>query len=145
MQLVPHHVGICVSDLERSLRFWCDGLGFETTMVPPVGSEWSDALEIGGEVSFTAHFIRKEGFEFELLHYATPGAHGKPSASRNQLGFTHLAMNVDDLDAAIDHLVSLGGTLIASTRTRLESPDGVTELCFVADPDGVRVELIAQS
>lgn len=145
MELVPHHVGICVSDLERSLRFWCEGLGFETTMVPPVGSQWSDALEIGGEVEFTAHFIRKEGFEFELLHYARPGSHGSPSAIRNQLGFTHLAMNVDDLDGAIELLVGLGGTYLASTRTRFESPDGVTELCFVADPDGVRVELITQS
>ena len=26
---VPSHVGLCVSDLERSLRFFCDGLGFE--------------------------------------------------------------------------------------------------------------------
>lgn len=145
MELVPHHVGICVSDLERSLRFYTEGLGFETTMVPPVGSQWSDALEIGGEVEFTAHFIKKGGFEFELLHYATPGAHGTPSATRNQLGFTHLAMNVDDLEGAIELLVGLGGTYLESTRTRFESPDGTTELCFVADPDGVRVELIVQS
>jgi lactoylglutathione lyase len=144
MELTPHHVGICVTDLDRSLRFWCEGLGFETTMVPPVGSEWSDALEIGGEVEFTAHFIKKGGFEFELLHYRTPAPHGSPSASRKQLGFTHLAMNVEDLDAAIAHVVAHGGTLIESTRTRFESPDGVTELAFVADPDGVRVELIAQ-
>jgi len=50
MAIYPHHVGICVTDLEKSLRFWCDGMGFETTMVPPVGGEWSDSLEVGGEV-----------------------------------------------------------------------------------------------
>jgi lactoylglutathione lyase len=144
MQFTPHHVGICVTDLDRSLRFWCDGLGFETTMVPPVGTEWADALEIGGEVKFTAHFVKKGGFEFELLHYETPAPHGAPSASRKQLGFTHLALDVDDLNGAIAHLVAHGGTLIESTRTRLEGPDGYTELAFVADPDGVRIELIEQ-
>jgi catechol 2,3-dioxygenase-like lactoylglutathione lyase family enzyme len=144
MTITAHHVGICVTDLERSLRFWCDGLGFETTMVPPVGNEWSDALEIGGDVAFTAHFIAKDGFEFELLHYDHPEPHGKPSAQRNQLGFTHFAVNVDDVDAVADRLVQLGGTVLESTRTKFTSEAGTTELMFVADPDGVRVELVSQ-
>ena len=25
----PSHFGICVTDLDRSMRFYCDGLGFE--------------------------------------------------------------------------------------------------------------------
>jgi lactoylglutathione lyase len=141
MAITPHHVGICVTDLERSLRFWCDGLGFETTMVPPVGTEWADALEIGGQVEFTAHFISKGGFTFELLHYKTPQPTGKASGTRGQVGFTHLAVDVDDLDATIEKLVALGGTVIQSTRTKF----GPTELCFIADPDGVRVELVATS
>ena len=142
MTVRPHHIGICVTDLERSLRFWCDGLGFETTMVPPVGSEWSDALEVGGEVEFTAHFIAKDGFSFELLHYRTPGSFGQASGKRNQVGFTHLAVDVDDLDAEIARLEWCGGTLLPSTRTKFSSPEGTVELAFVADPDGVRVELI---
>jgi catechol 2,3-dioxygenase-like lactoylglutathione lyase family enzyme len=142
MDITPHHIGICVTDLARSLRFWCDGLGFETTMVPPVGGEWSDALEIGGDVRFTAHFIKKGGFEFELLDYQSPGVHGQPSASRNQLGFTHLAFYVDDLDATLEHLVECGGTVIESTRTKFGEGPMSVELVFVADPDGVRVELM---
>jgi lactoylglutathione lyase len=145
MTIAPHHVGICVTDLQRSLRFWCDGLGFETTMVPPVGSEWADALEIGGEVEFTAHFIEKGGFSFELLHYKNPQPHGTPSGTRNQVGFTHLAVNVDDLDGTIAKLQALGGTVIPSTRTKFSAPEGTTELVFMHDPDGVRVELIHQS
>ncbi|HSS09952.1 MAG TPA: VOC family protein [Acidimicrobiales bacterium] len=142
MATSTHHVGICVTDLDRSLRFWCDGLGFETTMVAPVGSQWADALEIGGEVKFTAHFIKKDGFEFELLAYESPRVHGQPSASRNQVGFTHLALYVDDLDATIARLVDCGGTVIQSTRTKIgQGPESI-ELVFVADPDGVRVELM---
>jgi lactoylglutathione lyase len=133
----PHHVGICVTDLERSLRFWCDGLGFTTTVVPPVGTEWADALEIGGHVEFTAHFIEKDGFTFELLHYKTPAPHGSPSATRGQVGFTHLSVYVDDLEATVARLEALGGTVIESTRTTV----GTTSMVFVADPDGVRVEL----
>lgn len=142
MAIYPHHIGICVTDLEKSLKFWCEGMGFETTMVPPVGGEWSDALEIGGEVDFTAHFIKRDGFEFELLHYRSPGTHGSPSMSRNQLGFTHFAVYVDDLDAEIARLVECGGTVIDRTRTKIGEGPMSVELVFIADPDGVRVELM---
>ena len=97
MTVTPHHIGICVTDLARSLRFWCDGLGFETTVVAPIGNEWRAALEVDGDVDLTAHFIEKDGFEIELLHFASPEPHGRPSPSRGQLGFTHLALSVDDL------------------------------------------------
>jgi glyoxylase I family protein len=144
MQLTTHHVGICVSDLQRSLRFWCEGLGFKATMAPEVGSEWSDALEIGGDIEFSANFIEKDGFAFELLHYVRPQAHGTPSTTRNQLGFTHLSMDVDSLDAAIELLTGLGGTYLPSTRTLYKGPEATVELAFVADPDGVRIELVQQ-
>jgi lactoylglutathione lyase len=114
-------------------------------MVPPVGSEWSDALEIGGEVEFTAHFISKGEFTFELLHYNTPQPHGEASSTRNQIGFTHLAVDVDDLEETIARLQTLGGTLINSTRTTFTSPEGTLEVVFMADPDGVRVELVRQT
>ena len=29
--LQPSHVGLCVSDLKASMRFYCDGLGFEVS------------------------------------------------------------------------------------------------------------------
>ena len=45
---------------------------------------------------------------------------------------------VDDLDAATKHLVDCGATVIEETRA---SP-GI-DLLFLADPDGVRVELMA--
>jgi lactoylglutathione lyase len=142
MRIEPHHVGICVSDLEASLRFWRDGLGFEATSTPTVGSEWSDALEIGGEIEFSATFLRKDGFEFELLYYNFPEPTGAPSATRLQLGFTHFAATVDDLDPVIDHLVAHGGTVVEGTRTRIGEGAWATELVFIADPNGVRVELM---
>jgi len=142
MRIEPHHVGICVSDLEASLRFWRDGLGFKATSTPTVGSEWSDALEIGGEIEFSATFLRKDGFEFELLHYNFPEPTGAPSATRLQLGFTHFAATVDDLDPVIDHLVAHGGTVVEGTRTRIGEGAWATELVFIADPNGVRVELM---
>ena len=133
----PSHVGICVSDLERSMRFYCDGLGFTAAERHEVGSELGHVLEVPGEVKLTSPFLRKDGLSLELLHYDSPGVTGTPSQHRNQLGFTHLSFVVEDVDAAIAHLVAHGGTLLPETRFDL----GIG-LVFLADPDGTRVELM---
>jgi catechol 2,3-dioxygenase-like lactoylglutathione lyase family enzyme len=138
----PSHMGLCVSDLERALRFFCDGLGFEraerfemdSTAVPGL----DQSLEVPGPVAIVSQFIQNETMRIELLHFVEPGVGGAPSQRRNQLGLTHLSFYVDDVDTAALHLVACGATVLDDTRT---SP-GV-ELLFLADPDGVRVELMA--
>lgn len=135
------HIGICVSDLDRSLRFWCDGLGFEraerfelddTSLAGLAGS-----LEVESPVEVVSQFVRLGAFAVELLVYARPRSAGTPSASRGQLGITHVALHVDDLDAAVARAVAAGATVIDSTRADL----GV-RLVFLSDPDGTRVELM---
>ncbi len=46
MALSVSHLGICVSDLERSFRFYRDGLGFEPVGSHEVGAEFSRRMEL---------------------------------------------------------------------------------------------------
>jgi lactoylglutathione lyase len=134
----PSHFGLCVTDLERSLRFYRDGLGFEVAECYEVGNEVADALEVEGTIDLVSQFIRSGGMAIELLYYRSPGTHGRPSASRNQLGLTHLSFEVDDVDAAANHLVECGGTIVKSAYA--DTPGA--EILFIEDPDGARVELM---
>jgi catechol 2,3-dioxygenase-like lactoylglutathione lyase family enzyme len=138
----PSHVGICVRDLDRSLRFFCEGLGFEKVEGFEMDSDNAPglerSLEVGSAVKIVSQFIQNDTMKIELLHFIEPGVQGEPSAVRNQVGFTHLSFYVDDLDVATKRLVDCGGTVIEETRA---SP-GI-DLLFLADPDGVRVELMA--
>ncbi len=135
------HIGLCVSDMDRALRFWCDGLGFraderydlDDSMLPGLDR----ALEVDSGVKVVSQFIRSGGFAIELLHYSSPDAFGAPSAHRNQLGMTHVAFRTKDLEGSVARLVEHGGTVLEGTRATL----GV-DLVFVADPDGNRVELM---
>jgi catechol 2,3-dioxygenase-like lactoylglutathione lyase family enzyme len=138
----PSHLGICVADLERSLRFWCDGLGFEKAETFAVGDEYRAALEVEGPVDLVSQFVRRGGIAIELLAWRSPGTSGRPSARRNQLGMTHLSFSVEDVDTAARHLVACGGTLLPETRTGQADP-GAIQIVFLADPDGVRIELLS--
>lgn len=132
------HLGLCVTDLERSRRFYLDGLGFTEfarfEIQRPIA-------EVDAPHDLTSYFIQKDGLRIELLHYRSPGVFGTPSNRRNQLGLTHLSFVVDDVDAAAAELVTYGGTIVAGTRSGQDDPDSV-QIIFVADPDGTRVELM---
>ena len=52
------HFGICVSDLERSLRFYCDALGFEKAESHAIGSDFARLMEFP-DVDVTSQFIRR--------------------------------------------------------------------------------------
>jgi catechol 2,3-dioxygenase-like lactoylglutathione lyase family enzyme len=135
------HAGLCVSDLAQSLRFYCDGLGFDKAEVFEVGKEFAAPLEVDGDVLVTSQFIRRDGAAIELLHYASPGVIGAPSQHRNQRGLTHLSFIVTDIEAATARLVDCGGSVVPGTRFGAGDPSSI-QIVFLADPDGTRVELM---
>jgi catechol 2,3-dioxygenase-like lactoylglutathione lyase family enzyme len=136
------HIGLCVQDLVRSMRFYCDGIGCEpaeryeldATQLPGLGA----ALEVGEKAAIVSQMITHGGLRIELIEWKSPQAEGTPSRRRNQLGLTHLSFWVDDVDEAVARLQDCGGTLLPATRQQ----PGV-DLVFLADPDGTRVELMA--
>lgn len=132
------HIGLCVRDLERSRRFYVDGLGFEEharfELAQPLA-------EMDGPCDLTALFIEKDGLRLELLDFRAPPVFGSPSTRRNQVGLTHLSFVVDDVDAVAEELESYGGTIIEGTRSGQDDPAGV-QIVFLEDPDGTRIELV---
>ena len=136
------HVGLCVSDLDRAMRFYCDGLGcqpaqryeLDGTSLPGL----AEALEVDRPAIVVSQMITHGALRIELLGWKAPTPVGSPSHARNQMGLTHLSFFVADIDATVERLVEVGGRLLPSTR---QSP-GV-DLVFLADPDGTRVELMA--
>jgi lactoylglutathione lyase len=132
------HVGICTSDLERSIRFYVEALGFEhlrTVVVTPVHGP---TLDMTTDMKAHAAFMMKDGKMIELIGFEDPAAFG-PTERRpmNQYGFTHMAFTVSDFEAAAERIERHGGKLHLETRT--EGPNGVFVFC--TDPDGVRIEL----
>jgi lactoylglutathione lyase len=136
------HFGICVSDLERSVAFYCGALGFEKAESHEIGSEFAGLMDLP-DVAVTSQFIRRGPAAIELLGFHDPSPFGERTRRAvNQLGLTHLSFRVADLPAVATRIVELGGSIVESSRTTIDL--GGTELQFVycTDPDGVRVELM---
>lgn len=135
------HIGICVSDLERSVRFYCDILGFaELSRLQVKGQEAGRLLDIaGGELQ--AVYLERDGTRIELLFFPVAG-HEQATTPRpmNRLGFTHLSLRVADLDAVAQAIQRAGGVTLAQTRVNNAAWD--SKAMFVTDPDGLRIELL---
>ena len=136
------HFGICVSDLERSLRFYCDALGFDVAESHAIGSEFAQLMDLP-DVAVTSQFIRKGTTAIELLAFSDPAPFGdRGRRAVNQLGLTHLSFRVADVEAVAAMVVELGGAVVESSRTTIDFGGTPLEFIYCTDPDGVRVELM---
>ncbi len=142
MALSISHFGICVSDLERSLGFYCEGLGFEQVASHQIGEEFGALMEVE-DVALESRMLTRDGVTIELLHFASPGFTGDGERRpMNKLGLTHLSLRVDDVDRVASTIEALGGTVVRTTRTSLDLPRARLDFLYCTDPDGVRIELM---
>jgi lactoylglutathione lyase len=136
------HLGICVTDLDRSLRFYCQGLGFEEVAAHEVGPEFGALMELD-DLQLSSRMIHRGGTTVELLGYGSPAVEGEPvRRPMNRLGLTHLSFRVDDLEEVAARIEEFGGHVVATTRTTLDLGGTALDFVYCTDPDGVRIELM---
>jgi lactoylglutathione lyase len=131
-----NHVGQCVTDVERSKRFYCELFGFalEREINPPDESS-AQLLSLKAPLGMTASYLVRDGLVLELLHFDAAGQ-TQPFRERamNEPGLTHISLSVDDVDEVCARVAEFGGAVIPSSN--------IGAAVFVRDPDGQLVELL---
>ena len=131
-----NHVGQCVTDLERSKRFYCELFGFtlEREVSPPDDAS-AQLLSLTPPLGMTAAYLVRDGLVLELLHFAAPGQ-TQPFRPRtmNEPGLTHVSLSVDDIDEVCARVPDYGGAVVDGTN--------IGAAVFVRDPDGQLLELL---
>lgn len=144
------HVGLCVADLEKSMRFYGEGLGFSTGLRIENGSELCHFVGVPQPMTMISQFMTLGGLNLELLAFPSPGTVARAEVPRplNRVGMTHLSFYVSDSAATAKKLVALGGHLHEETRIvqeKFAGSDVSVNAVFCTDPDGTRVELMCFS
>ena len=134
------HVGIAVADVERSLRFYRDLLGFRFEHDLQVEGEPSDTLLRLRGVKLHALYLERDGVRIELLRFASPPAPPPRARVMHEHGLTHLSFRVADLDATLATLRAAGERVLDETIIRI--PEFQAAACFITDPDGQLIELV---
>src|SRR5438132_903225 len=92
------HTGITVENLERSLAFWRDMLGFELSHTAHQTGELAEEITgvAGAEIKL-AVLKTPGGHKIELLEYLAPPDRTQISLRPCDVGSVHVALLVDDL------------------------------------------------
>ena len=115
--IAADHTGITVSDLERSLAFWRDVLGFELSHRPhQTGDLASEITGVpGAEISIAV--LKGYGHKIELLEYLAPSDRKHVDPRPCDVGSVHVALLVDDLDAVLNTIAASGWTAAGKPQT----------------------------
>lgn len=132
------HVALCVADMNRSLPFYRDVLGFQQCVeLDFEGHEVSRVMGLD-DCQFKGVFLRRDGMHLELISFHKPRPPARPEPRANQLGLSHFTFTVDDLDRTLADLKARGVPVLEHTRG--EPAPGVP-VCLIRDPDGNLIEL----
>lgn len=120
-----NHIAIIASDIERSLSFYVDILGF--SIIRKVYREERDSWKV--DLALNGDYL------IELFTFPNaPQRLSYPEA----LGLRHLAFTVDDIEPSIAELKSKG---VEPESIRID-PFTDCRCVFFADPDGLPIELV---
>jgi catechol 2,3-dioxygenase-like lactoylglutathione lyase family enzyme len=138
-----HHTAIVTADVETSMRFWRDGLGFTELFDHTFTGDWPtlfDARTDRLRSIFLGDADSPEGGIVELVVFDDV-APAPPSPVGPAYGFFLLSLE-RDVDPALQRLAALGFD-DGVRRISMPAPGGKKgALAVITAPDGVRVELI---
>lgn len=131
------HVTVRVSDVERALAFYRDGLGLRVLFdIELVGAGLEAVTGVPGARGRMVGLLVPGGGKasIELLAFEHPPSERPPPGRFT--GYGNISLSVDDLDAAFAACGERG--LRASKPVDV----GGVRMFFVADPDGTPIEIV---
>jgi lactoylglutathione lyase len=115
------HIGVMVSDMDRSVRFYTETLGMRLA----ARERLDDGVELG--------FLVMPGSENVQIELIGRGHDGLPDNGKVH----HIAFTVSDIEAEIAKLMAAGVKMIDETPRIIL---GGTKIAFFFGPDGERLE-----
>ena len=142
--LAVRHLGIVVKDLERSLRFYRDALGFKVVRtMEESGAYLETLLALPKAQVTTVKLAAPDGVALiELLAFRSHPDETTAKRPIYAVGPSHVAFSVEDLGAVYHRLLEAGVLFNAPPQ---RSPDGSATVCCCLDPDGMMVELVEEA
>ena len=140
--IATDHTGFTVANLERSLTFWRDVLGFELShRAHHTGALASEVTGVpGAEISIAV--LKGYGHKIELLEYLAPADRKRVDLRPCDIGSVHVAFTVEDLDAVLSAIAASGWKAVGTPQTLKAGPNAGKRVVYVRDPDGTTIEFM---
>ena len=138
------HTGITVSNLERSLAFWRDVLGFEFSHRAHQRGEMAEQITGVKDAELKLAVLKApSGHKIELLEYLAPADRKKDVDLRPcDVGHIHVALTVENLEPLLERIAASGWKAAGKPQTLTAGPNAGKRVIYVRDPDGITIEFM---
>jgi catechol 2,3-dioxygenase-like lactoylglutathione lyase family enzyme len=142
------HFSFTVADLDRSIEFYHDLLGFELVLTQEQANAYTRRLVGYPDASLrVAQFAlpgqprRISTHDLELVQYVAPkGERGSREICNP--GAAHMAMTVDDIHERYDRFVAAGVEFVSPPNEITAGVNVGGYTCYFRDPDDIVLELV---
>ena len=137
------HIGIQVRDLDRSVEFYCQVMGFTVNDRFTKSEPYLQELVgyPGVELDIAVLGIPGSPVELEILEYRNVDRRPVDPQTANP-GTAHFCLFVTDIDELVCRVKQFGGGAVSAVQTSTAGPVAGCRLVYLTDPDGIRVELV---
>ena len=136
------HTSFTVTNIDRTVAFWSDVMGFTVDDVSPRTQPWlGEVVGAPGATCRIAH-LTGHGLHLELIDYDENRPEENVFGPATRTGAAHIAFHVDDIRTFADAMIAGGATMLG--KIALCGSDGMSAGClavYMKDPEGIIVEL----
>ena len=137
-----YHTGFVVRDLEKSVAFYQDVMDLKLISQSESSGEVTEkVLGFPGVRLKVALLSMNNGHLLELMHYIVPPGQ-ESHINRNDLGATHLAFFVDNIEDFYANTSKKGLKFINPPASRYEGDKLVLKALYAQDPDDNWLEFV---
>jgi len=141
MSIKLRHVGIVSSDIDESVKFYRDVLGFNVYLDQHESGEYLDTfLSTNGVDVRTIKMKNSFDDVIELLHFTSP-SHVSTDLEFNVVGCSHIAITVDDVDALYQRILDKN---IPHYNEPTHAENSSVKVFFFKDPSGFIIEAVQE-
>src|SRR5207237_10828952 len=135
--IAADHTGITVSNLERSLVFWRDVLGFEFSHTAHQEGEMVEQITgVKGAELKLAVVKAPGGHKIELLEYLAPPDRKQHAGLRPcDVGHVHVALTAENLDPLLEKIAASSWKAAGKPQTLKTGPNAGKRVSYVRHPD----------
>ena len=136
-----NHTSFTVTDMDRSVRFWTEAMGFEARSVSPRTGPWQATVTgVEGAELLIAH-LYGHGTHIELIQYVD-GAGARTRIDPSMESAAHVCFEVGDIETAWDRLIAAGASPQGQIAAVEDGPMANVKAGYLRDPGGILIELV---
>jgi len=143
--LRTNHTSFTVSDLDRIVGFFCQGLGFELINRAPRDPKLVQQISGVPGADIEVAYVQGPEHRLELIQYHGPEDRGRVECRPCDAGYAHLAYDVDDVDAAMAAARDYTFEELGAPVPIDKGPNTGSRVVYMRDVDGITVEFIEKA